>query len=122
MPLLESLSARDRRALILGAMIAVPVVGYLSVVRPYLRSEASARDAIAAARDLLARETDVVGHASELQPEISRGSSTVMAASRRLYDAREPVAATAALARDVRTALDRAHVATQRLESREATM
>jgi hypothetical protein len=121
MRFLDSLSTRDRRALIIGAAIALPVIGYLAAVRPYLRSEAVAREAVIAQRELLAREEELVNHAAQIPPRLATASAVVRLVSSRLYDAREPIAATAALARDVRRALDGAHVAAQRIESRDAT-
>lgn len=116
---LARMSDRDRRALLIGAGLVVPALLFAAVVRPWWRADTELRENIAAQQDLLARERDLVS-AGDLRTVMQQASVTLAGATRRLYAAPEPVSATAALARDVRRALDDAGLETQRLEARES--
>jgi hypothetical protein len=119
MRILNAMSARDRRALIIGGALVVPALLFAGVIRPWLLAEAALRANTSAQRDLLERERDLLA-AGDLTGQIRAAQLTLATASRRLYTAPEPVSATAALARDVRRALEDAGLETQRLEARES--
>jgi type II secretory pathway component PulM len=119
---LDNLPARDRRALLIGLTVLLPALAFVAVIRPYLRAERSSREAIALERDALARELDLVEHAPTLPREISEASMQLATATRRLYTGAEPVAATAALARDVRKAFDDAGALVMRMDARDAAV
>jgi type II secretory pathway component PulM len=122
MRFIEGMSSRDRRALTLGFLLAAPVLGYVAVIRPYVRAEQALMERIDAQRELLARERYLLDHADEMPAQLARARSAVSQVGRRLYDGREPVAATAALARDIRDAFEDAGVITQRIESRDGEL
>ena len=117
-----ALSTRDRRALQLGAIVALPALLYVAAIKPYLRSVADAKTAIASQGDLLRRERALVASAPELPRAILVAQRTLTATDARLYGQRDPVAATAALSRDVTSALDDAGVALQRSEARDVVL
>ena len=116
---LSAMSDRDRRALLIGAALVVPALLFAAVIRPWWRADSQLREDIAAQRDLLSRERNLVA-AGDLKSVMREANATFVVATRRLYAAPEPVSATAALARDVRRALDDAGLETQRLEARES--
>jgi len=68
--LLERLAPRDRRALFLGALVLVPAFVYVVGVRPYRAALADMRDRLAAERELLAREVDLLSSAPALPEAI----------------------------------------------------
>lgn len=112
------LSPRDRRALRMGAVLAGPALVYALAVRPYLASLGSARSILSAQRDLLARERALV--AAPLIPKQAVAVREAVAHSReRLYAEPDPIAATAALSREVAQAFDDAGIALQHTEARE---
>ncbi|HUE95599.1 MAG TPA: type II secretion system protein GspM [Longimicrobiaceae bacterium] len=53
---LRGLSDRDRRALSLGGLIVIPIVGWFAFVQPYLRTVEHWNDRLASERGLLERE------------------------------------------------------------------
>jgi hypothetical protein len=92
-----SLSARDRRALWLGALLVLPALGFVFAVRPYLAALDSTRDQLAAERGALARERAAVA-AAERNPEYQLVADSLMrAAVPTLFSGRDDVMATAEL-------------------------
>ena len=92
-----SISARDRRAILVGALIVLPALFFVWGVRPFLSSLDDARDLLAAERGALARERAAV-LAAERNPELQRlADSLVRAVSPRLFAGQDDVIATAEL-------------------------
>lgn len=92
-----SLSARDRRALWLGALLVLPALGVVFAVRPYLAALDSTRDQLAAERGALARERAAVAAAAR-NPEYQLVADSLMrAAIPTLFSGRDDVIATAEL-------------------------
>ena len=60
------LSARDRRALRFGVLVAAPALAWGLVVRPYVQAERRAADQLAGERALLARELGLVAARAQL--------------------------------------------------------
>jgi hypothetical protein len=88
------LSARDRRALALGAWIAVPALLVALVLRPALAQLSDLRDTLAAERLLLARERAALAEARAQRLDTERERPV----AERLFSGRDDVIATAALA------------------------
>jgi hypothetical protein len=113
------ISLRDRRALRFGAILAIPAVLYVAAFKPYVASLNSINAAVDTQRDLLDRERALVAAAPALPGEIARARTALATEQHRVYDARDLVAATSALSRDVNAALRDAGVAPQRLDARD---
>lgn len=91
---LQQLSARDRRALVLGAWCVVPALLLALVVRPAVSQVNGMRDTLAAERLLLARERAAIADARAAHDGTERERSV----AERLFSGRDDVIATAALA------------------------
>lgn len=90
-------SARDRRALWLGALLLLPALGFVWIVRPYLAAVENTRDQLAAERGALARERSAVAAAAR-NPEYQLVADSLMrATSPTLFSGRDDVMATAEL-------------------------
>jgi hypothetical protein len=114
-----SISARDRRALgLAGAVIGLAVL-YVAGIKPFILSVRDADARIAQHRELLQRERDLVAAAPQLQRVAVAMRRAATTEDARLYPQRDPVAATAALSRDVAGALEEARVALQRSDAHD---
>jgi hypothetical protein len=67
---LRALSARDRRALLLGALVLGPALAWLGVVRPYRSTLQSLQDRLASQSALLEREKAVLAEAATFPPRL----------------------------------------------------
>jgi len=84
---LDTLTARDRRALRLGLAVFVPVVAWLLVARPYLMAWTDARDRLSAERTLLSREEEVLASATALPIAVADAEFAANRATDRLLRA-----------------------------------
>lgn len=84
---LDRLSPRDRRALRIGLYIAVPVLLWAFVIRPYSSALAELRDQIEAERTLLAREEALLLSADALPAAIQNAAANAERVERRLVSA-----------------------------------
>lgn len=91
---LHRLSARDRRALALGAWIVLPALLLALVIRPGVARLNDVRDTLAAERLLLARERTAIAEARAARD----GAERERPVAERLFTGRDDVMATAALA------------------------
>jgi hypothetical protein len=80
----DRLSSRDRRALRLGLLLAVPVLAWVFVVRPYRSSLADLKAQVDAERGLLAREEAILASADRLPVRADEAAALVERAERRL--------------------------------------
>lgn len=80
----DRLSARDRRALRTGLMLAVPVLAWLFVVRPYRASLADLKAQVEAERALLAREEALLESADVLPVRANEAAAHMERVERRL--------------------------------------
>jgi hypothetical protein len=85
--LLRMLPHRDRRAILLGLAVLLPVLLYVAAVRPYRAALADVRDRIAAEQALLEREETLVAHAGTLPPTVAALQERAAGAERRLVSA-----------------------------------
>ncbi len=100
---LPALGRRDRRALLLGAWIVVPVLLASLVVRPAVATLLDLRDSIERERMLLGRELRLVSDASRDRELLRITERALNDAAPRLFGGSEPVTASAELARYVRS-------------------
>lgn len=111
----RGISGRDRRAIMIGLAVVVPVAFAMLVARPYVESVRSASERIEIERELLARERALVEEAA-FHPEVfAAASRTLLETAPRLFPPAEPSIAVAALsgyvhdaARDARVHVSRA--------------
>lgn len=80
----DRLSPRDRRALRIGLMLAVPVLAWTLVVRPYRSSLSDLRAQVEAERGLLAREEALLVSADVLPVRAGEAAAHVERVERRL--------------------------------------
>ena len=73
--LLNGLSPRDRRAILIGLAILVPAAVYVLGVKPYQAALGEVRDRVSAERELLARELALLESSDSLPAAIQRASA-----------------------------------------------
>ena len=73
--LLGGLSARDRRAIVLGLAILVPAAGYVLGIKPYRAALGEIRERVEAERDLLSRELALLETGPTLPERIQRAEA-----------------------------------------------
>lgn len=117
MTLLKRMSPRDRRALLYGAMLAVPLIGYKGIVQPFLAKLTEVRGAVTRERSLLERELALLGRAPDLPREIAFARDAEEMARKRLFVAEDPIEATSAMSSYVGGALRAGNVTVQQIES-----
>ncbi|HVE78359.1 MAG TPA: type II secretion system protein GspM [Gemmatimonadaceae bacterium] len=92
-----TLAARDRRALTLGGLIALPVLLWTLAVAPYVRALADARDQVEGGRAVLARELGVLAAAHQYPALADEGARALRRAAPHLLDAGSAGVASASL-------------------------
>jgi len=96
-PFLEGLAPRDRRALLLGLVVAIPAVAWVFGVRPYSRTLEDVQDRVAAERELLARELALVESGPELPDRVRAAEESAARAGSRMLGASSQLLAEAEL-------------------------
>jgi len=115
---LSRLASRDRRALLLGAALLVPVLLFKGVVHPYARARAALGERLRAQRELLERERTVLADVRRLPERRARVEALLAADAPLLFPGGDPFAATAELVGYVGEAARQSHVLVQELQSR----
>jgi len=92
------LNARDRRAVIIGALILAPGLAWAFGVRPYLDAVAETGERVTTERALLERELALVASARRHPEEFRTGAERLLQAAPRLIGGGDDGAAAAALA------------------------
>jgi hypothetical protein len=92
-----TLTRRDRRALSLGGLIALPVVVWSLALAPYVRAVGDARERLDGDRALLARELEVLASADRYPGLLAQGTRALAQARPHLLDGATGPAAGAAL-------------------------
>jgi hypothetical protein len=92
---LDRLSDRDRRALLMGAVVTIPVLLWVGAVRPYRSTLSEVRERITAERSLLAREQALIASAIDMPDQLRAAAAGAERALRRLVDAPNAAAAEA---------------------------
>jgi len=95
---IPKLSSRDRRALTIGAVVLVPALAWTLVVAPYLRSVEAASERLAAEREVLRREFELLAAADEYPAVLHEGAERLLRVAERLFGGENPAMAGAALA------------------------
>jgi hypothetical protein len=73
--LLNGLTPRDRRAILVGLAVLVPVAAYVFGVKPFRAALGDVRDRVEAEQNLLSRELSLVQAAPSLPGEIQRAEA-----------------------------------------------
>lgn len=113
---LPTLSPRDRRAVVIGALLVLPATAWSQGVLPYLRAVREARAELRTERGLLQRELQVLAGAGRYPTEFSAGADRLLAQVPRLMGGGDDGAASAALAGYVRGVAQAARVHLSRVE------
>jgi hypothetical protein len=87
LPSWSALNTRDRRALLLGALVLLPALLWLAVVRPYNGKLTEVREQIASERSLLVREQQLLARAQSLPDDIAEAEAAAERAELRLVRA-----------------------------------
>jgi hypothetical protein len=94
----STMSTRDRRAVLLGAVFLLPWLVFIWGVRPYRNALDDARDQLATERATLARERAAIAMAKK-NPQLQHVADSAMRAMRpRLFEGKDDVMASAELA------------------------
>lgn len=94
----STMPSRDRRAVMLGAVILLPALLFIWGVRPYRAALVDARDQLATERATLARERAAIETARR-NPQLQHVADSAMRAMRpRLFEGKDDVMASAELA------------------------
>ncbi len=117
----HTMNARDRRAVITGAIVLLPGVLFIWGVRPYQAALGEARDQLATEQATLVRERAAVAAANR-NPQLQRVADSAMRAMRpRLFEGKDDVMASAELASYVGDVAHRTRVWLQDAGTRPAT-
>jgi hypothetical protein len=112
------MAAKDRRAILLGALVLAPALLFIWVVRPYRTALAETRDAIEVERLALSRELAAVRSAQVDPTGQHAADSAVKAATPRLFEGRDDAFASAQLAAYLGTVAKRSRVLLQDANTR----
>lgn len=115
-----ALSKRERRALIIGALIAVPIVGWGVGARPYMSTLGEMKSRLANERQLLARELGVLEAAGDYPEELRRSGRALLQASSRLMGGGKPGLASANFARYLQAVAQEERVLLSRVDPKPA--
>jgi hypothetical protein len=94
----SSMSPKDRRAIVLGAIIVLPPLFFIWGVRPYRAALGATRDELAITRLALSREKAAVAGTGEGPNAQRSADSALMMAAPRLFEGRDDAIASAQLA------------------------
>lgn len=120
MKVIARMSARDRRALGLGALIALPALAWGLAVKPYRSALVDVHARVEQERSLLEREIALLAQAPRMPAEIRKARRASTLAGQRLFTGNDVIEATSALSSYVGHALRTANVVVQQVESRDA--
>ena len=115
------LASRDRRALILAAVLVIPVLLYRVAADPYARTLWDVRNQIEVQRDLLARELTILAEAPGYPALTQEAAAALRQEARRLFSGPDALSASAALVNYVSEAARQHRVLVQRSETRTGT-
>ena len=117
----STMSASDRRALLLGAAIVVPSLFFVFGVKPYRSALADVQQQLGMERDAFARERAAVS-AARLNPQMQHvADSAMQAMAPRLFAGRDDVMASAEVATYLGGVARSSHVWLQDASTRPAT-
>lgn len=114
------LAPKDRRAVLVGAAILVPVLAFSLAGKPYFHGRAALAEQIHEQEELLRREFALVQSVSSLSGGLTDATRALADARPRLFPARDPLAATAILVSSVSEHARQQGVLIEAIESRPA--
>jgi hypothetical protein len=118
---LSTMSASDRRALFIGAVILVPSLGYVFAAKPFLAALSDVRQQLSVERDAYARERAAVS-AAQRNPLMQHvADSAMQATAPRVFEGRDDVMASAEVATYLGGVARSSHVWLQDASTRPAT-
>ena len=118
---LATMSASDRRALFLGALVVVPSLFFVFGVKPYMAALADIQQQLGTERDAFARERAAVA-AAKRNPQLQHVADSAMhAMSPRLFAGRDDVMASAEVATYLGEVARASHVWLQDASTKPAT-
>ena len=117
----STMSAKDRRAIILGALIVLPALIFIWGVRPYRAAMAETRDELEIARLALSREKAAIA-AKPSAPGTERfADSALTLVQPRMFEGRDDAIASAQLAAYLGTVARRSRVLMEDANTRPST-
>jgi hypothetical protein len=118
---LSTMSASDRRALFIGAVVLVPSLGYVFGLKPFRAALADVQAQLSVERDAYARERAAVS-AAQRNPQMQHvADSAMQATAPRLFEGRDDVMASAEVATYLGGVARASHVWLQDASTRPAT-
>ena len=115
----RAFSPRDQRAVRAGLLVAVPVLAYTLLAKPYTLDVRRKLDALHEQSDLLSREEGIISNRPALRVELPLADASTLRVSSRLYSADTALAATA-FGRDVADIVKDEGLVIQRIETRDS--
>jgi type II secretory pathway component PulM len=113
---------RDRRALLLGLVVLMPIVLWGGVVRPYMTILGESRDRAEAERSLLARERGLLANADRLPDQLETATRLFEREAEVLVQAPNAVAAEGVLTDVLQRAATRSRVLLQEIRGVETVL
>jgi hypothetical protein len=117
----STMSAKDRRAVILGAIIVLPALLFIYGVRPYRTAMAETRDELETARLALSREKAAVVAKPTAPGGQALTDSALVLVGPRLFEGRDDAIASAQLAAYLGTVARRSRVLMEDANTRPST-
>jgi hypothetical protein len=117
---LDRLSARDRRALVLGLAVLTPVLAWTAVVRPWREALAVTRERIASERALLEREENLLALAPAMPDSMRAAEADARRAASRLVQAPNVALAEAGISDHLERLAESSRVLLQEIRSIQA--
>ena len=117
----STMSAKDRRAIILGAVVVLPALVFIYGVRPYQAAMAATRDELETARLALSREKAVVAARPTAPGGQQSADSALTMVEPRLFEGRDDAIASAQLAAYLGSVARRSRVLMQDANTRPST-
>ena len=118
----STMSPKDRRAIILGAVIVLPALIFIWGVRPYRTAMAETRDELETARVALSREKAAVAAQPTTPGGQALADSALILVAPRLFEGRDDAIASAQLAAYLGTVARRSRVLMEDANTRPSTM
>jgi hypothetical protein len=116
------MSPKDRRAIVLGAVIVLPALIFIWGVRPYRAAMAETRDELETARLALSREKAAVAAKPTAPGGQQFADSALVMVAPRLFEGRDDAIASAQLAAYLGTVARRSRVLMEDANTRPSTM
>lgn len=118
----STMSAKDRRAIIIGAILVLPPLFFLYGVRPYRTAMAETRDELETARLALSREKAAVAAKPTAPGGQQFADSALSLVATRLFEGRDDAIASAQLAAYLGTVARRSRVLMEDANTRPSMM